>query len=63
MPESEANVYYIVLRAVPDELVMKVLKLRMTELDCLAHGWVLHGFPKTAAQAETMERAGLTPDR
>lgn len=47
----------------PDELIMRVLKERMDDLDCQARGWVLHGFPKTAAQAETLDKAGFAPDR
>merc|ERR1712117_440194 len=31
--------------------------------DCVSRGWVLNGFPKTASQAERMERLGYRANR
>ncbi|XP_050782596.1 adenylate kinase 8 isoform X1 [Gopherus flavomarginatus] len=48
---------------VPDNIVLKLLADRLNRLDCMADGWVLHGFPKDLDQAEQMERAGIIPNR
>ncbi|ELT89859.1 hypothetical protein CAPTEDRAFT_200548 [Capitella teleta] len=48
---------------VPDAIVLSILKERLTDLDCAAHGWVLHGYPKTREQAEQLSGAGLLPNR
>ena len=40
---------------VPDELVIELLKARISEADC-ANGFVLDGFPRTIAQAEALEK-------
>ena len=47
----------------PDSLVLGVLKDRLSKLDCVSKGWVLHGFPKTREQAEALESAGFSPNR
>lgn len=39
---------------VPDELVVDLLKNRLDEPDCEAQGFLLDGFPRTLAQAETL---------
>eukprot|EP00117_Sycon_ciliatum_P033421 scpid47239/ scgid25718/ Adenylate kinase 8 len=49
--------------SIPDELVLNILKRRLSQKDCQGRGWVLHGFPKTGSQAHAMERAGFVPDR
>jgi adenylate kinase len=36
----------------PDEILFKVLRLRLTENDCRNRGYVLDGFPKTYKQAQ-----------
>src|ERR1051325_7867938 len=41
-------------RLIPDELVIRVVEDRTSQPDC-RHGYVLDGFPRTAAQAETLE--------
>jgi hypothetical protein len=37
--------------AVPDDIFMGLLAARLSEPDCQARGWLLDGFPHTAAQA------------
>lgn len=48
---------------VPDDLVLQLLKSRLAQLDAVTKGWVLHGFPKTREQAESLARAGYEANR
>ncbi|XP_048586819.1 adenylate kinase 8-like [Nematostella vectensis] len=48
---------------VPDDLVLQLLHQRMSRLDAVTKGWVLHGFPKTREQAEALGKAGYEPNR
>lgn len=48
---------------VPDAILLKLLKERMTQLDCVTRGWVLHGYPRTRGQAEQLADAGFQPNR
>ncbi len=48
-------------RLVPDELVVGIVKERLDEPDC-ADGFVFDGFPRTVAQAEAVEEAGIRID-
>lgn len=41
-------------KLVPDEIVMTLLKTRISEKDC-DNGYILDGFPRTVAQAEAYE--------
>lgn len=40
---------------VPDELVVSLLKNRISEADCKEKGFLLDGFPRTIAQAQTLD--------
>ena len=42
---------------------MTILSARLSQLDCVTRGWVLHGFPRTREQAETLSKAGFVPNR
>ncbi|OQR99966.1 adenylate kinase [Achlya hypogyna] len=46
---------------VPDELIVHVILDRLQEPDCVAKGWLLDGFPRTALQAEAMLSEGIVP--
>ena len=46
---------------VPDELILGIVADRVTEPDC-ANGFILDGMPRTLAQAEALERAGIRID-
>jgi len=48
---------------VPDGLVLQLLQSRLAQLDAVTKGWVIHGFPKTREQAETLTKAGYEPNR
>ncbi|NXE09418.1 KAD8 kinase, partial [Lophotis ruficrista] len=47
---------------VPDNLVMKILAKCLNTLDCMTSGWVLHGFPRDAEQAEQLQKSHFSPN-
>lgn len=47
---------------VPDDLVIDLVKHRLTEDDC-KNGYILDGFPRTVFQAETADKIGITIDK
>ena len=47
---------------VPDDLVIDLLKERITKDDC-AGGFILDGFPRTIPQAEALDQAGVPIDK
>ncbi|XP_075255020.1 adenylate kinase 8-like [Convolutriloba macropyga] len=55
--------YYENNKEIPDNLLFKLLDERLGQLDCVANGWVLNGFPKNGSQAERMERLGYKANR
>ncbi len=48
---------------IPPELQIEMLREKLNDGDCATKGYVLEGFPKTAAQARSMLAAGLLPTR
>ncbi|XP_041428054.1 adenylate kinase 8 isoform X1 [Xenopus laevis] len=46
---------------VPDELWAKLMRERLSQVDCIKRGWVLEGFPKTRDQALMLQMAGVCP--
>jgi len=52
-----------VIVSVPDNIVMTILSERLAQLDCVTRGWVLHGYPRTREQAETLSKDGFVPNR
>ena len=46
---------------VPDEVIIGIITERLQEADC-THGYILDGVPRTIAQAEAMEAAGISFD-
>uniref|UniRef100_A0A671F2S7 Adenylate kinase 8 n=1 Tax=Rhinolophus ferrumequinum TaxID=59479 RepID=A0A671F2S7_RHIFE len=49
--------------AVPDGVVKKLLCQRLSQLDCVQRGWVLHGFPLDVDQARMLTGRDHTPNR
>ena len=47
---------------VPDEVIIGIISERLEEPDC-AKGFILDGVPRTLAQAEALDRAGVTFDK
>ena len=48
-------------KLVPDEVIIGIITERVAEEDC-ANGYILDGVPRTIAQAEAMEKAGIVFD-
>ena len=46
---------------VPDEVIIGIVTERLAEADC-ANGYILDGVPRTIAQAEALEKAGINFD-
>ena len=46
---------------VSDDIIMGMVKVRITEDDC-ANGFLFDGFPRTLAQADALKAAGVTVD-
>ncbi len=57
----QAKAYMDAGQLVPDEVIIGVINERLQEPDC-QNGYILDGVPRTIAQAEAMENAGITFD-
>jgi adenylate kinase len=55
---DEANVYMRAGRLVPDELVLRILRNRLSRPD-VANGCIFDGYPRNVAQADELDR--ITP--
>jgi len=47
---------------VPDEVVVEMVKGRLAMKDCEQKGWLLDGYPRSASQAQAIEKEGIRPD-
>jgi adenylate kinase len=47
---------------VPDALIIRMVKERIAQPDCVSKGWLLDGFPRTEAQADALMEAGIECD-
>jgi len=57
----KAKEYMEAGKLVPDEVIIGIINERLQEADC-AKGYILDGVPRTIAQAEAMEKAGIKFD-
>ena len=57
----KAKEYMDAGKLVPDEVIIGIVAERLAEADC-ANGYILDGVPRTIAQAEALESAGITFD-
>ena len=57
----KAKAYMDEGKLVPDEVIIGIITERVAEEDC-ANGYILDGVPRTIAQAEAMEKAGIVFD-
>lgn len=47
---------------VSDDAMVRLVLDRLDRPDCRSRGWILDGFPRTAAQARALRDAGLEPE-
>lgn len=57
----EAKGYMDAGQLVPDDLIIRMVQVRIAEPDC-ANGFLLDGFPRTLAQAEALVTVGVALD-
>ena len=57
----KAESYMKAGKLVPDDVIIGIITERVVEEDC-ANGYILDGVPRTIAQAEAMEEAGIVFD-
>lgn len=57
----QAKSYMDAGQLVPDEVIIGIVAERLAEADC-ANGYILDGVPRTIAQAEALEQAGIVFD-
>ena len=59
---KEAKEYMCKGALVPDSVVIGMMKAKLSEPEVKAKGWLLDGFPRTAAQAKAMADIGIKAD-
>ena len=59
---QKAKSYMDVGNLVPDDVIIGIVKERLAQSDC-ENGFVLDGVPRTVAQAEALDEAGVRIDR
>ncbi|CAH2044864.1 unnamed protein product, partial [Thlaspi arvense] len=47
---------------VPDEIVVMMVKDRLSQTDSEQHGWLLDGYPRSSSQATALKGFGFQPD-
>lgn len=47
---------------VPNDIVVNIVKERLSQPDAQMKGWLLDGYPRSQSQADAIEAAGLRPD-
>ena len=58
---KQAEAYMKAGKLVPDEVIIGIIHDRLDEDDC-KNGYILDGVPRTIAQAESLEKAGIRFD-
>jgi len=60
---KEAKGYMDAGKLVPDQLVIKLVEQTLESKECRERGWLLDGFPRTAAQAKALADSGIVVDK
>ena len=58
----QAKRYMDAGQLVPDDLMIRLVLQRLEQQDCQRRGFLLDGFPRTAAQADALQQAGVAID-
>eukprot|EP01028_Stygiella_incarcerata_P001329 TRINITY_DN1221_c0_g1_i2.p1 TRINITY_DN1221_c0_g1~~TRINITY_DN1221_c0_g1_i2.p1 ORF type:complete len:469 (-),score=131.11 TRINITY_DN1221_c0_g1_i2:169-1575(-) len=48
---------------VPDDVIINMVRDRLSQTDCKNKGWLLDGFPRTKSQALALSAMGVLPDK
>lgn len=59
---NKAKEYMNSGQLVPDEIVTAMVKARLAQKDALENGWLLDGYPRSFAQARSLEKMKIRPD-
>ncbi|KAJ8753274.1 hypothetical protein K2173_017898 [Erythroxylum novogranatense] len=59
---KKAKEYMAAGRLVPDEIVNAMVTTRLSREDAKEKGWLLDGYPRSFAQAESLEKLKIRPD-
>ncbi|KAF7806490.1 adenylate kinase 5, chloroplastic [Senna tora] len=59
---NKAKEYMNAGRLVPDEIVNAMVTARLSREDAKQKGWLLDGYPRSSAQAESLEKMQIRPD-
>ncbi|KAK6151647.1 hypothetical protein DH2020_014282 [Rehmannia glutinosa] len=59
---NKAKEYMNSGRLVPDEIVTAMVTARLSLKDVKEKGWLLDGYPRSSAQAESLEKQNIRPD-
>ena len=59
----KANKYMDATKTVPEDLIVTIIKKRISKPDCLLQGWIMDGFPHTTAEADALSRGGISADK
>ncbi|XP_010244793.1 PREDICTED: adenylate kinase 5, chloroplastic [Nelumbo nucifera] len=59
---NKAKEYMETGRLVPDEIVIAMVKSRLSQQDAKEKGWLLDGYPRSSAQAQSLEQMKIRPD-
>lgn len=60
---NEMEPYLKAGQLVPESVIIPIVTNRLLASDCRQRGWILDGFPRTAAQAEALAKNNLTANR
>ncbi|XP_062399906.1 adenylate kinase 8 [Sardina pilchardus] len=47
---------------IPSDLWIRMVRSRLSRIDCVRRGWVLEGIPRTREEALSLQEAGIAPD-
>ncbi|XAR57567.1 Adenylate kinase [Bertholletia excelsa] len=59
---KQAKAYMEKGKLVPDEIVVMMVKERLSKPDSQENGWLLDGYPRSLSQATALEEFGFQPD-